>query len=121
MRPLTENNIKKTTEIGNGALSSLASELFNLKYGILFQTIDLAAQTGQSNVSEPRSPPPIIRAMDRKGTDGWDTEEWGSLEEEPVAQSYSNNSIQELGTGRLQIETGDISLTVIFSAIPFDH
>ncbi|CAG2057142.1 unnamed protein product [Timema podura] len=59
------------------------------------------AQTGQSNVSEPRSPPPIIRAMDRKGTDGWDTEEWGSLEEEPVAQSYSNNSIQELGTERI--------------------
>nr|CAD7447357.1 unnamed protein product [Timema bartmani] len=43
------------------------------------------AQTGQSNVSEPRSPPPIIRAMDRKGTDGWDTEEWGSLEEEPIS------------------------------------
>nr|CAD7401360.1 unnamed protein product [Timema poppensis] len=64
---------------------------------------EMEAQTGQSNVSEPRSPPPIIRAMDRKGTDGWDTEEWGSLEEEPVAQSYSNNSIQELGTGRVQM------------------
>nr|CAD7202147.1 unnamed protein product [Timema douglasi] len=54
---------------------------------------EMEAQTGQSNVSEPRSPPPIIRAMDRKGTDGWDTEEWGSLEEEPVAQSYSNKII----------------------------
>nr|CAD7593138.1 unnamed protein product [Timema genevievae] len=46
---------------------------------------EMEAQTGQSNVSEPRSPPPIIRAMDRKGTDGWDTEEWGSLEEEPIS------------------------------------
>jgi hypothetical protein len=39
-----------------------------------------------STASEPKSPIPGTR--ERKGTDGWDTEEWGSLEEDPVLDQW---------------------------------
>lgn len=41
---------------------------------------------GQLSSNEPKTQPADQQPKhDRKGTDGWDTEEWGSLEEEPVS------------------------------------
>ena len=44
-----------------------------------------------STVLEPKSPLPGTR--ERKGTDGWDSEEWGNLEEDPVQDTLSCISI----------------------------
>ncbi|XP_049777789.1 N-terminal kinase-like protein [Schistocerca cancellata] len=49
---------------------------------------DMEAPSGQIGMTEPRSPLPgqISGRTDRKGTDGWDMDEWGSLEEEPALE-----------------------------------
>ena len=44
-----------------------------------------------STMLEPKSPLPGTR--ERKGTDGWDSEEWGNLEEDPVQDTLSCISI----------------------------
>ena len=44
-----------------------------------------------STMLEPKSPLPGTR--ERKGTDGWDAEEWGNLEEDPVRDTWSCISI----------------------------
>lgn len=42
-----------------------------------------------STASESKSP--VLGTKERKGTDGWDTEEWGSLEEDPVLDPWERD------------------------------
>ncbi|PSN48910.1 hypothetical protein C0J52_03481 [Blattella germanica] len=73
LNPVTSKTLSKPGSLEQPSSSSIST------------TTSSTPASPPSTMSEPKSPLPGTR--ERKGTDGWDTEEWGSLEEDPIAES----------------------------------